>query len=313
MSSTALTLAPGGELLTVDALDLIAGSGKAASTKDKYTRALAPYVEAGGSLADVHALGEYAGGLSLSRRRHLKSAVNLWAHATQTLLKAHDTPERHTATAAALNRLDAITETLTVEPTKGTKAHTWLTESQIVALEATCGDDITGLRDRVALGLLVGAGLRRAELARAKWADLVHQPFEGELCTVLNVIGKGSKAREMPLTEALADLLADWAEWTGREGCIVRSLGRALEIGDSLSAVGVFRIVRKHGTMIGLPTLAAHDLRRTFAQRVWENTHDLLLVADLLGHASIETSRRYLELDQAKKREAVHAIPWGRR
>ena len=65
--------------------------------------------------------------------------------------------------------------------------------------------------------------------------------------------------------------------------------------------------------MIGLPELAAHDLRRTFAQRAWEATHDLLLVRDLLGHASIATTQRYLELDQAKKRDAVSAIPWGQR
>ena len=76
--------------------------------------------------------------------------------------------------------------------------------------------------------------------------------------------------------------------------------------------MGVFRIVRKHGAVIGLPELAAHDLRRTSAQRVWEIAHDLLLVRNLLGHASIATTQRYLELDQAKKRAAVSAIPWGR-
>ena len=80
---------------------------------------------------------------------------------------------------------------------------------------------------------------------------------------------------------------------------------------NRLSAVGVFRIVRKHGAMIGLPELAAHDLRRTFAQRVWEDTHDLLVVRDLLGHSSIATTQRYLVQDQAKKQAAVSAIPWG--
>ena len=62
MSSTALVVAPGGELQAVDALDLIAGSGKAASTKDKYTRARGvwetpPSQE--GVRSAVHTRGEY--------------------------------------------------------------------------------------------------------------------------------------------------------------------------------------------------------------------------------------------------------------
>ena len=294
-----------------DPLAMIAASGKAASTVDKYTRALAPYIEQGGSLADVASLAEYAAGLSVSRRQHLRAAVALWADAAKTALQAQDTPATHAATAAAMNRLEALAKVITVPAATGQRAHTWLSEEQIAALEASCGADVTGLRDRVVLGLLVGCGLRRAELAQARWEDLITQPIEGQPRTFLNVRGKGNKVRSVPLTAGLIDLLADWSGWTGREGRIVRSLGRGLRIGDSLCAVSIYRVVARHGKAIGVPDLAAHDLRRTFAQRVWSATHDLLLVAELMGHASIVTTQRYLQLDTGKKRAGVAAISWG--
>jgi integrase/recombinase XerD len=123
--------------------------------------------------------------------------------------------------------------------------------------------------------------------------------------------GKGHNDRAIPLTPQLVDLLGEWAAYTGRQGYIVRSLGNELEVGDSLSDPQVYNIARKRGAMIGIPTLAPHDLRRTFAQGIWEKTGDLLLVSDLLGHKQVETTRRYLQLDEAKKREAVRAITWG--
>jgi hypothetical protein len=98
-------------------LALIAQSDKVESTKTKYTRALAPYLDAGGNLADVGALSEHADTLSDSRRRHLRSAVNLWAQSTRTLLKAHDTPETHVHTEAACNRLDALAQVIKVKAT----------------------------------------------------------------------------------------------------------------------------------------------------------------------------------------------------
>jgi integrase len=143
------------------------------------------------------------------------------------------------------------------------------------------------MRDRVVLGLLVGCGLRRQELADLRCSDVVRQPFEGKVCTVLSARAKGDKHRTIPLQVELADLLNEWAEWTGREGYIARSLGMDQRLGDSLGALGVFRIVRKHGAMIGLPELAAHDLRRTFAQ---QSTHDPLLARALLGHSSVATA-----------------------
>ena len=68
-------------------------------------------------------------------------------------------------------------------------------------------------------------------------------------------------------------------------------------LGVDLCAVDVFRIVRKHGAMIGLPELAAHDLRRTYAQLGYEAGVSITQISRLLGHASVATTQRYLNLD----------------
>jgi len=296
-----------GSLADVDPISLIEGSDRAESTKAAYRRALAPYLDAGGLLVDVGALQAYAAGLGEARRRHLSSAISAWAKAAEQRIKAAATPETVDVVQATLMRLEAICDAVTVAAAKGYKAHTWLSEAQIAALEASCDDDVVGLRDRVVLGLLVSLGLRRAEAAALTWGDLVGTPDGWSA----NVTGKGGKMRIVPASDALMALLAEWAQLTGHKGRIARSLGMAQELGESLSPVAIFQIVRRHGEAIGLGELAPHDLRRTFAQRVWEKTGDLLVVQQLLGHASPETTRRYLHVDAQKLRQAAGAVTWG--
>jgi len=81
------------------------------------------------------------------------------------------------------------------------------------------------------------------------------------------------------------------------EVSLCRSLGRKRELGEGISAIGVFNIVRKHGAMIGLPELDPHDLRRTYAQLGYEAGVPITQIAKLLGHASVKTTQTYLNLE----------------
>ena len=56
-------------------------------------------------------------------------------------------------------------------------------------------------------------------------------------------------------------------------------------------------ICRKYGKLIAVPKLAPHDLRRTFAQTALDNGVTLDKIAKLLGHSSVNTTVRYLDLD----------------
>ena len=63
--------------------------------------------------------------------------------------------------------------------------------------------------------------------------------------------------------------------------------------------------------------LATHSLRKSFAQRVYEQSGDIYLVQELLGHRNIATTQKYLGVNYADARAAVEGMalesqPYGR-
>lgn len=266
------------------------------STRAKYKKALRLYLETGATLTDSNALIAYAEKLPQSGRAFLKSAIRLLAGAMATQLKGSVTPETLIKTQAALMRLEAMTETIKVSQPKGEKLHNWLTPSEIKGLMDTCPSGVVwGRRDWVVLALMAGAGLRREEVAALTFDAVMTVTSKGKPRTVLQVKGKGAKDRAIPINETLAGRLAEWKIESGG-GNIARRLGRSQELGESLSTVGVFEVVRKHGEMIGKPDLAPHDLRRSWAQAGYEAGLPLTQISKLLGHADIRTTQRYLNL-----------------
>jgi len=174
---------------------------------------------------------------------------------------------------------------------------------------STCDDSLTGRRDWVILALLVGAGLRREELINLRFDNIQEQyTKDGKSRMVLNVNGKGAKDRVVPISGDLTRGLQEWQE-IAEDGLIARSLGRKKELGESISAIGVFNIVRKHGTMIDKPELAPHDLRRTYAQLGYDAGVPITQISKLLGHASVATTQRYLNLDLDLEATASDFIP----
>lgn len=280
-----------------DIIRLIQSSRKLAdSTKLQYTKAISGYLDAGNSLADVQALTDYANGLSKSSRSFLKAAIRLWGESVATKAKGSATPENVAAVQATVYRVEALNESIQIEPGKGQKAHTWLTQTEVKRLLDTTNGSAQGQRDKIVLGCLVGAGLRRDELTALAYDDIVLQPTAGKFRIVLNITGKGAKDRIVPINDRLASALDAWKVITG-PGLVARSISKGGVIGDSLSAIGIFHIVRSAGRAIGKPDLAPHDLRRTFAQLGYEAGVPITQISLLLGHSSVATTQRYLNLD----------------
>ena len=230
----------------------------------------------------------------------MKAAVKLLTNEYANALKANATPENINEIRASLYRLEAIQSAIKVTASKGVKAHLWLSQKQVRELMATCGDDIVGKRDWIVLALAVGAGLRRQEIVDLTFDDLKEVPRPNginEMRPVLQVKGKGAKDRVVPIKPILAQRIREWQAMISDDGKIARSLGRKKEITESLSAVGVFNIVRKHGKMIKKDELAPHDLRRTYAHLGYEAGVPIDQISYLLGHSNIAVTQRYLNLD----------------
>ena len=267
----------------------------ATSTRDKYRREVEKFIASGGDIRDPAGLAEYAATLPASGRAFLKAGIRLLSAGAAIAAKSAASPDNINVVQAALYRIEAIQEAIHVKAVTGVKAHTWLSQAEVKELMATCDDTIEGKRDWIVLALLVGAGVRRDELTGLTFEDVTDVPTKnGRKRAVLAVTGKGAKSRVIPLNALLAQRIREWA--ANGPGKIALSLGRKKELGESLSGVGVFDIVRKHGAMIGLPELAPHDLRRTYAQLGYDAGVPITQISVLLGHATVATTQRYLNL-----------------
>lgn len=278
-------------LTAIETADLAEG------TKRHYKRVITDYLATGHHLADVGALTQHAAGLSNSGKAHLKAAVRLWSAAMISAVKGNVTPDDVATAQAAVMRFEALQGAIHVKAATGQKAHTWLTSKQVKRLVDAAPDTVAGKRDKLALSLLVGAGLRRDEATRLTFEQVKFQPVKGKIRTVLQIHGKGEKDRVIPISDRLAALLDEWATNTGGKGLILRSVGRRGDVGDSISDIALFKIVRKYGGLISKPDLAPHDLRRTYAQIGYESGVPITQISKLLGHATIATTQRYLNLD----------------
>ncbi len=146
-------------------------------------------------------------------------------------------------------------------------------------------DGPTALRDRAALILLYGLGLRLAEVA-----GLLDQDVDLEARTV-RVLGKGGKERIVPLPEAALPALAEYR--AERPPSATFLLGREQ---GALSSRTLARIVaRAAGAALGRH-VTPHQLRHSFATHLLASGANLREIQALLGHQNLSTTQRYTKV-----------------
>lgn len=253
------------------------------STRIKYRKALERFASA--HVPD-EGLAEYAASLSMSEKAFLKAGLAMISRDRANELKAGATPENVQAIQALLWRVEAMQGAIHVKASKGEKVHTWLSPKQVKQITALAAGE--NKQDWLVLGLLLGAGLRREELVHLTFGCVKQLPDDDGYRTVLEIrSGKGDKNRVVPIQPLLAERLAEWKALT--ESADIDPVVR-------ISAVRVFQIVRKYGRKMKQPELAPHDLRRTFAQLAHKGGVSIEEVGYLLGHNSVKTTQRYLDL-----------------
>ncbi len=169
-------------------------------------------------------------------------------------------------------------------------------------IEAAGSAEPRGLRDRLALELLYGAGLRITELLDLKVSDIL---FDEEL---LSVIGKGDKQRLVPYGKKAARVLSAYLS-DGRPALVRAHAAPYLILnvrGRRLSRMGFSKILRKYCRQAGIrKRVTPHVFRHSFATHLLENGADLRAVQELLGHADISTTQIYTHIDREYLKE-VH-------
>lgn len=184
----------------------------------------------------------------------------------------------------------------------GTRSGNWLSQAQAQALiEAPSPSTLKGKRDRAALGLLVGCGLRRSEAAGLQFEDI--QQRDGRW-VIPDLRGKHGRIRTVPVPAWVKEAVDRWAAAAEiHSGTILRGMDRHDHIThDSLSGQALFNLAAQYGGAIKVK-IGAHDLRRTCAKLCRKHGGELEQIQLLLGHASIQTTERYLgtrqDLDNA--------------
>ena len=152
------------------------------------------------------------------------------------------------------------------------------------------------LRDRAALELLYGSGLRVGEVA-----SLTIDRIDVRRGRVL-VLGKGSKERDVPISEYAADAVRDYLE-AGRpqmasEGSRQLFFNRR---GKPFSERDIRSMVERYGaTLLPGRRVTPHTLRHSFATHLLEGGADIRAVQELLGHASVATTQRYTHVSRRR-------------
>ncbi len=147
-----------------------------------------------------------------------------------------------------------------------------------------------GLRDRAMLELFYSSGLRLSELCNLRWRDL--DLSEG----LVQVLGKGGKARIVPVGSHACRALAEWRSASGGQDAMPVFPGRGGDKPISTRAVQLRlrQLAQRQGVF---KRVHPHLLRHSFATHVLESSGDLRGVQELLGHADIATTQIYTHLD----------------
>jgi integrase len=298
MSSSALVLAGGtsAELL----IDSVLATLTSQKTKQAYAAALAEFlawIAHRGEPLSKTLLETWRG--SLLARGLSVSSVNQRLSAVRLLLR--QIADRGALPLEHALRLSSVANL----KQSGHRLGKWLSEKDAGRL-LSVPDPHTrlGIRDRAILALLVACGLRRDELVRL---EVRHLQLRDDRWVLLDLHGKGRRRRTVPVPLWVKQLLDRWlADSAIADGPLFRALRKGGSLGPAapVSEDLVYTLVRRSGAAIGHPDLTPHDLRRTCAKLCRKAGGELEQIQLLLGHASIQTTERYL----GTKQDLVQAV-----
>jgi integrase len=145
--------------------------------------------------------------------------------------------------------------------------------------------------------VLLGCGLRRAELAAISVGDL--QRLE-EHWVFADLIGKGGHVRTVPVPDWVGSAIQAWLSAASvAAGPIFRAINKAGRIAtNGFSPKVIWSVVTTVCRQCGLAGVVPHDLRRTCARLCHNAGGEIEQIQFLLGYESVQTTERYIGCKQ---------------
>lgn len=153
-------------------------------------------------------------------------------------------------------------------------------------------ESIKGIRDAAIFSVGIGCGLRRAEICSLKIKDI---DFENQSVTV---IGKGNKQRTIYCSDSAWARLKEWLdiriplEGVPEVFCAIHR-GDHVQANQSLTENAIYITIKRRAASLNIKDFSTHDMRRTYATRLFEIGGDINTVKKAMGHASVLTTQRY--------------------
>ena len=180
-----------------------------------------------------------------------------------------------------------------------------------------CGDTLTGQkrvfyektkeRDLAIITLLLGTGIRVSELVGLNVDDV---DFRNN---GLHLIRKGRKEMTVYFGNEVADALEQYMEGSrklvipkeGHEDALFYSMQRR-----RIGVQAVQNLVKKYAKEVTpLKKITPHKLRSTYGTALYQETDDIYLVADTLGHKDVNTTKKhYAAIDEHRRRMAANVV-----
>jgi integrase len=159
-------------------------------------------------------------------------------------------------------------------------------------------------RDHAMIAMLIGCGLRRAELLALRLESI---QFREDHWVIADLVGKAQHVRTVPIPTWVKNAIDEWTVAAGiTHGVLFRAINKAGRVwGGGMSPKVLWDVVRAAAGRAHTDKLAPHDLRRTCARLCHLAGGELDQIQFLLGHVSIQTTERYLGCKQ-KLRCAVN-------
>ena len=166
---------------------------------------------------------------------------------------------------------------------------------------------ITAKRDYAILSLFLGTGIRVSECVGINIGDV---DLENNAFIVTRKGGNQVVLYFPPeVAEALADYMQERSHTEaveGHEDALFLSLQR-----KRITQRAVQNLVKKYAAVAAplKSKISPHKLRSTYATNLYNETGDIYLVADVLGHTSVDTTRKhYADMTDARRRMAAEHV-----
>lgn len=183
-----------------------------------------------------------------------------------------------------------------------------LEQSELEALVRVCLDQKNNpplaTRDATIISVLYATGMRRQELVALNLADFDAREAK------LRVIGKGSKQREVFISEDVIAAIEAWLSYRGKQlGPLFTRISKGGKVSlKRLSPQAIYLILQNRQKQAGLAAFSPHDIRRTTITDMLSADVDVLTVSAIAGHASADTTRRYDKRGDESKRAAAQKL-----